>query len=160
MATRSISPRSMASASRVASVALGLPPRGSHPRPLSASEMETMRAHPLFGDHIIKPVRLLSTISAAVRNHHEWWDGTGYPDQLKGEAIPLLARIIAIADTWDACTSTRPYQVALSEEEALAVIDRLNGRHLDPSLVPPLKQVIADRKSGSRQRPESVKKAG
>jgi HD-GYP domain-containing protein (c-di-GMP phosphodiesterase class II) len=127
---------------------------------LNDAEMETMRAHPLIGDHIIKPVRLLSTISAAVRNHHEWWDGSGYPDRLKGEAIPLMARIIAIADTWDACTSTRPYQVALSEEEALAVIDRLTGRHLDPSLVPPLKAVIADRKSGSRLRPESVKKAG
>ncbi len=127
---------------------------------LNDAEMETMRAHPLIGDHIIKPVRLLSTISAAVRNHHEWWDGTGYPDRLKGEAIPLMARIIAVADTWDACTSTRPYQVALSEEEALAVIDRLNGRHLDPSLIPALKQVISDRKSGARPRPDAVKKAG
>jgi HD-GYP domain-containing protein (c-di-GMP phosphodiesterase class II) len=127
---------------------------------LNEAEMETMRAHPLIGDHIIKPVRLLSTISAAVRNHHEWWNGAGYPDRLKGEAIPLMARIIAVADTWDACTSTRPYQVALSEEEALAVIDRLDGNHLDPTLVQSLKQVIADRKSGSRQRPESVKKAG
>lgn len=127
---------------------------------LNEAEMETMRSHPLIGDHIIKPVRLLSTISAAVRNHHEWWDGTGYPDRLKGEGIPLMARIIAVADTWDACTSTRPYQVALSEEEALTVIDNLTGRHLDPSLVPALKQVIADRKSGSRARPEAVKKAG
>ena len=127
---------------------------------LNDDEMETMRAHPLIGDHIIKPVRLLSTISAAVRNHHEWWDGSGYPDRLKGEAIPLMARIIAIADTWDACTSTRPYQVALPEDEAMAVIERLTGRHLDPSLVPSLKQVIADRKSGSRSRSEVVKKAG
>lgn len=121
---------------------------------LSDNEMETMRAHPLIGDHIIKPVRLLSTIRAAVRNHHEWWDGTGYPDQLKGEAIPLMARIIAIADTWDACTSTRPYQVALSEEDALAVIDKLTGRHLDPSLVDALKAVIR-----ARPRPAEVKKA-
>lgn len=122
---------------------------------LNENEMETMRAHPLIGDHIIKPVRLLSTIRAAVRNHHEWWDGTGYPDQLKGEAIPLMARIIAIADTWDACTSTRPYQVALAEEEALAVIDRLTGRHLDPSLVDALKTVIR-----ARARPSAeVKKA-
>ena len=125
---------------------------------LNDSEMETMRAHPLIGDHIIKPVRLLSTVRAAVRNHHEWWDGTGYPDRLKGEAIPLMARIIAVADTWDACTSTRPYQVALAEEDALAVIDRLTGNHLDPSLAPALKQVILERKTGGRPRPE-VKKA-
>ncbi len=125
---------------------------------LSDTEMETMRAHPLIGDHIIKPVRLLSTVRAAVRNHHEWWDGTGYPDRLKGEAIPLMARIIAAADTWDACTSTRPYQVALAEEEAIAVIDKLNGRHLDPTIIIALKQVIFDRKNGGRTRVE-VKKA-
>lgn len=123
---------------------------------LNDSEMETMRAHPLIGDHIINPVRLLSTVRAAVRNHHEWWDGTGYPDQLKGEEIPLMARIIAVADTWDACTSTRPYQVALAEEEALAVLDKLTGRHLDPTITVALKQVILERKrSGSR--PEAKK---
>ncbi len=125
---------------------------------LDDTEMETMRAHPLIGDHIIKPVRLLSTVRAAVRNHHEWWDGTGYPDRLKGEAIPLMARIIACADTWDACTSTRPYQVALAEEEALAVVDRLTGRHLDPTLAAALKHVIFERKNGTRPRPD-VKKA-
>ena len=125
---------------------------------LNDAEMETMRSHPLIGDHIIKPVRLLSSVRAAVRNHHEWWDGTGYPDQLKGEAIPLMARIIAVADTWDACTSTRPYQVALAEDEALAVIDRLTGKHLDPALAAALKQVIGERKTVARARPE-VKKA-
>jgi HD-GYP domain-containing protein (c-di-GMP phosphodiesterase class II) len=126
---------------------------------LNETEMETMRAHALIGDHIIKPVRLLANVRAAVRNHHEWWDGTGYPDQLKGEAIPLMARIIAVADTWDACTSTRPYQVALAEEEALAVIDKLTGRHLDPALAKALKEVILERKPNGRPRPAEVKKA-
>ena len=127
------------------------------PMHLTDAEMETMKSHPVIGDDIIKPVRLLSAIRAAVRNHHEWWDGHGYPDRLKGEAIPLMARIIAVADTWDACTSTRPYQVALSEDETLGVIDKLTGTHLDPRLAAALKQVILERKA-AQAHPE-VKKA-
>jgi putative nucleotidyltransferase with HDIG domain len=115
------------------------------PARLTETEMETMKEHPVIGDRIIKPVRFLSTIRAAVRNHHERWDGKGYPDALAGEAIPLIARIINCSDTWDACTSTRPYQVALSQAQALEIVDRLTGTQLDPKVVTALKAVLARR---------------
>lgn len=113
---------------------------------LTAKEMEAMRDHPVIGDRIIKPVSFLGQIRFAVRNHHEWWDGTGYPDRLKGEEIPLSARIINAADTWDACTSTRPYQRALPEPEALAVIKKLTGSQLDPQVADALEKVINRRR--------------
>src|SRR5690348_14039046 len=80
---------------------------------LTEEEMLVMRDHPTIGDSIIGPVTFLNSVRSAVRNHHERWDGTGYPDGLKGDEIPLLARIVNCADTFDACTSTRPYQKAL-----------------------------------------------
>ena len=112
---------------------------------LTAAEMEVMRDHPVIGDRIIKPVSFLKEIRFAVRNHHERFDGTGYPDRLKGEEIPLVARIVNCADTWDACTSTRPYQRALSDEEALAVVDRLTGTQIDPKVAAAMKAVIQRR---------------
>ncbi|MFT3841768.1 MAG: HD domain-containing protein [Myxococcaceae bacterium] len=116
------------------------------PARLDDREMVAMREHPVIGDNIIRPVRLLSKIRAAVRNHHEWYDGTGYPDGLKGDAIPLIARIVACADTWDACTSTRPYQVALNPHDALAVIDRLTGTQIDPKVAAALRRIIERKK--------------
>lgn len=113
---------------------------------LTTSEMEAMRDHPVIGDRIIKPVSFLGQIRSAVRNHHEWWDGTGYPDRLKGDEIPLAARIINAADTWDACTSTRPYQRALPEAEAIAVIQKLTGTQLDPAVAAALEKVVARRR--------------
>ncbi len=117
------------------------------PTRLDDREMTAMREHPVIGDNIIRPVRLLSKIRAAVRNHHEWWDGTGYPDGLKGEDIPMIARIVACADTWDACTSTRPYQVALNPNDALAVIDRLTGTQIDPKVADALRHVVERRRA-------------
>lgn len=113
---------------------------------LTSKEMELMRDHPVIGDRIIKPVSSLAQIRFMVRNHHEWWDGTGYPDRLKGEEIPLVARIISAADTWDACTSTRPYQRALPEAEAVGVIQKLTGTQLDPKVAAALETVIARRR--------------
>jgi putative two-component system response regulator len=68
--------------------------------------------------------------------HHERWDGNGYPDGLKGEAIPLSARIMAIADVYDALISKRPYKLAYTHEKALNIIKLESGKHFDPSLVP------------------------
>ena len=67
--------------------------------------------------------------------HHEKWDGTGYPRGLKGEEIPLVARLFAVVDVWDALTSDRPYRPAWSEEEALDYIREQSGRHFDPQVV-------------------------
>ena len=110
---------------------------------LTDQEMAIMREHPAIGDAIIGPVSFLGAVRACVRHHHERWDGTGYPDKLKGEDIPLLARIVACADTFDACTSTRPYQKAMPLEKAMEILDNLSGAQLDPKVVQALKQVLA-----------------
>lgn len=110
---------------------------------LTDQEMAIMREHPAIGDAIIGPVSFLGAVRACVRHHHERWDGTGYPDRLQGEDIPLLARIVACADTFDACTSTRPYQKAMPLEKAMEILDNLSGAQLDPQVVLALRRVLA-----------------
>jgi HD-GYP domain-containing protein (c-di-GMP phosphodiesterase class II) len=109
---------------------------------LTDPEMAIMREHPEIGASIIEPVTFLGPVRAAVRSHHENWDGTGYPDKNRGEEIPLVARIVAAADTFDACTSTRPYQKAMPLPEAMAVMERLRGTRLDPKVVDALRRVV------------------
>lgn len=115
---------------------------------LTAEEMKVMREHPVIGDVIIQPVSFLVSVRAAVRSHHERWDGSGYPDALKGEAIPLIARIVNCADTFDACTSTRPYQQAHPLEKARAIMDGLRGTQLDPKVLDALWRLLE--KKGAR----------
>ncbi|MFL5321404.1 MAG: HD domain-containing phosphohydrolase [Myxococcaceae bacterium] len=115
---------------------------------LTDDEMTVMRTHPEIGDSIIQPVSFLASVRAAIRNHHERYDGTGYPDKLKGEAIPLIARIVNCADTFDACTSTRPYQKAMPLSEAWTILERLRGTQLDPKVLDGLKRVLE--KKGAR----------
>jgi len=109
---------------------------------LTDEEMTIMREHPAIGDSIIKPISFLQAMRACVRSHHERWDGTGYPDKLAGEDIPLLARIVACADTFDACTSTRPYQKAMPLEKAMEILENLSGKQLDPVVVSALRRVL------------------
>ncbi|MFL5347066.1 MAG: HD domain-containing phosphohydrolase [Hyalangium sp.] len=109
---------------------------------LTDAEMAIMREHPAIGDSIIGPVSFLSGVRSCVRSHHERWDGSGYPDKLKGEDIPMLARIVACADTFDACTSTRPYQKAMPLEQAMQILDKLSGAQLDPRVVLALRGVL------------------
>jgi HD-GYP domain-containing protein (c-di-GMP phosphodiesterase class II) len=109
---------------------------------LTDEEMTIMREHPAIGDAIIKPISFLQAMRACVRSHHERWDGTGYPDGLKGEEIPILARIVGCADTFDACTSTRPYQKAMPLEKAMDILDNLSGKQLDPAVVAALRRVL------------------
>ncbi len=127
---------------------------------LTDDEMAIMREHPLIGDTIIAPVSFLASVRATVRNHHERWDGTGYPDRMKGEEIPLLARIVNCADTFDACTSTRPYQKAMPLDRALEILEGLRGTQLDPKVLDALRRVVEKkgvRLEGSRS---PVKLAG
>jgi putative nucleotidyltransferase with HDIG domain len=113
--------------------------------PLTAAETELARSHPRVGAEIVAGVQFLAAAAPAIRNHHERWDGTGYPDRLAGEAIPLVARIVNAADTWDACTSTRPYQKAIETGEALAILARLRGTQLDPAVHEALVAVVRRR---------------
>ena len=109
---------------------------------LTPEEMSVMREHPAIGASIVGPVSFLGTARDAVRSHHEKWNGTGYPEGLKGQAIPLIARVVACADTWDACTSTRPYQRAMGPQAAMEVMNRLRGVSLDPDVVDALRRVL------------------
>ena len=109
---------------------------------LTPDEMVIMREHPSIGASIVGPVSFLGTARDAVRSHHEKWNGTGYPEGLKGHAIPLIARVVACADTWDACTSTRPYQRAMGAQAAMEVMTRLRGVSLDPDVVDALRRVL------------------
>src|SRR5262249_2331885 len=95
-----------------------------------------------IGASIVGPVTFLGTARDAVRSHHEKWNGTGYPEGLKGEAIPLIARVVACADTWDACTSTRPYHRAMGVHAAMEGMTRLRGVSLDPAVVDALRRVL------------------
>ena len=109
---------------------------------LSDEEMVVMRRHPEIGGSIVGPVAFLAHVLPAVRNHHERWDGNGYPDRLKGEQIPMIARIVNAADTWDACTSTRPYQNAMPYEKAIAVLRSLSGTQCDPAVIVALERAL------------------
>lgn len=126
---------------------------------LTDDEMRVMRAHPSIGAEIVGHVSFLRPVIAAVRSHHERWDGAGYPDGLQGEQIPLVARIVNAADTWDACTTTRPYQAALTTDEALAVLRKLAGAQLDPKVAHALERVVQRGLVPRRDSPSSERAA-
>jgi HD-GYP domain-containing protein (c-di-GMP phosphodiesterase class II) len=113
------------------------------PGPLTAAERASIQEHPARGDAIIGGIRSLRRERGGVRAHHERLDGSGYPDGLRGEAIPLEARIIAVADTYDALTSQRAYRAALPPARALAIIAAEAGDKLDPRCVAALPAALA-----------------
>src|SRR5581483_9239026 len=105
------------------------------PGPLDSDQLRIMRTHPLIGESIVQPLRSGVPLRPIVRHHHERVDGTGYPDGLKGRAIPHLARIVAVCDAFDALTSDRPYRKAKSADEALAILQDGADRQWDGEAV-------------------------
>jgi putative nucleotidyltransferase with HDIG domain len=105
------------------------------PGPLTSAEWDLMRHHAIVGSSILESTPLSAAVKDAVRHVHERWDGGGYPDQLKGEQIPLPARILAVADAFEAMTSTRPYRRALSPAKARGELQRKRGTQFDPRVV-------------------------
>ena len=105
------------------------------PGTLTPEEMTQIREHPVHGESILRPIIELAQITKIVRHHHERYDGTGYPDKLKGLEIPLGARIMAVADTYDAITSRRPYRGEESHHFAVKEIIRCSGAQFDPEVV-------------------------
>ncbi len=133
------------------------------PAALEQKEWEPIRTHPELGVEILKHVVELSKCLPAILHHHENWDGTGYPRGVKGEAIPLEARILSVADAYDAITSPRPYRTQLSLKDAMDELRRCAGTQFDPALVPVFCELmqpggkdaaIADRRSETQSSPE------
>jgi putative nucleotidyltransferase with HDIG domain len=107
----------------------------SKPDRLTRDEWMLMKEHPADGEKLVANVSQLHDVLPAVRHHHERWDGAGYPDGLRGEAIPLMARVMAIADTIDAMTSDRSYRRGLSVDEVRTEVERCAGSQFDPAIV-------------------------
>ena len=117
------------------------------PGSLSDDEMVQMRHHPLIGANILKPVAFPWAITPIVRHHHECWDGSGYPANLRGEEIPLLARILTVADSFEAMTADRPYRAGRSEAEAIEELDRCSGSQFDPRIVAAFTRILQEEES-------------
>jgi HD-GYP domain-containing protein (c-di-GMP phosphodiesterase class II) len=112
------------------------------PGPLDDEESKIIKGHPEKGHSILEPLEQLSSSLPGILHHHERLDGNGYPHGLKGDDIPFFARIIAVADTFDAMTSSRAYRSAKSPEEALAIMEQVAGSQLDPDLLEVFKEVF------------------
>lgn len=122
--------------------------------PLSSAEWEMIRKHPVWGAEIIKPIGMLQPIVPMVLHHHENYDGSGYPDGLKGKNIPLFARILRVVDSFDAITTNRPYHTLLSREDALKEIGRYRGLHYDPMIVDLFCKCISEHDTARSVMPE------
>ncbi len=115
--------------------------------PLTPDETKIMQQHPIIGEAIVKPVRSLQRVVELVRGHHERYDGGGYPGGLKGEEIPLGARILAVADTYDAMITDRPYRKRLPLDTAKAELKKLAGTQLDPAAVEAFLRVLSQKET-------------
>ena len=114
------------------------------PTALTDEEFEVMKTHPVKGALIMGQIPQLKDVIPGMKHHHEKWDGTGYPDGLAGEEIPPLARIVAVADTFDAMTTTRPYQKAMKIGFVVGKIRQFSGVRFDPVVVAALDRAFAD----------------
>lgn len=115
---------------------LGIPEKiMQKPGKLTASEYQMVQQHPLYAHEWLIHRSEFEPAKVIPLFHHERWDGTGYPYGLKGEEIPILARIVAVCDVWDAITSDRPYRKAMDQSQALSLIHSKSGTHFDPQVV-------------------------
>jgi putative two-component system response regulator len=127
---------------------------------LTEEEWQIMRQHTVRGEEICRPMKTLAPVLPIIRSHHERWDGSGYPDNLRGEEIPLLARILQVADIYDALTTARPYKPAFSHDRAIAVMmEEARRGWRDPELVPLFAEVVRRHEeinAADWKRPESM----
>ncbi len=114
------------------------------PGPLDEGEWEVMRRHPTYAYEMLAPVAFLRPALDIPRCHHEKWDGTGYPECLRSEQIPLAARLFAVVDVWDALRSDRPYRKAWDRGRVLDYIQGLAGTHFDPQVVGTFLSLMAE----------------
>jgi putative two-component system response regulator len=117
------------------------------PGPLSPDEWVVMRHHPVIGERICSPLRSFRYVLPIIRHHHERFNGSGYPDGLEGEKIPVTARVLQLADVYDALTTERPYKRALSQDEAMTTMEQEVQRGWwDPALFGQFRQMMAERR--------------
>jgi len=122
---------------------LGIPDRVLHkPGPLTPDEYDQVKQHAIIGADILAAIAFPRPLPLIVRHHHENWDGSGYPDRLRGKAIPLGARVLAIVDCYDALTSDRPYRRALSHGCAVAMIDERRATMYDPDIADAFLRIV------------------
>lgn len=127
---------------------LGIPDRLLHkPGPLTPDEYDQVKQHAIIGADILSAMAFPGPLALIVRHHHENWDGTGYPDGLQGEAIPIGARVLAIVDCYDALTSDRPYRRALSHDRATAMILERRGTMYEPAIADTFVRIIEELRS-------------
>ena len=107
--------------------------------------MDIIKKHPTYGNAILGPLKFLGEVSELVKYHHERWDGKGYPDGLGGSDIPVLARIIAVADSYDAMTSNRPYRLARENKEAIDELMRCSGTQFDKDIVDTFRKIYSSK---------------
>ena len=118
--------------------------------PLTAAERQVMNGHAARGAELIGNLPALAPARLGVLHHHERWDGQGYPEGLAGEAIPLLARVVAVIDAYEAMTSDRPYRTAMDPAAAVAEIERHAGTQFDPQVVQAFLEVLSLREARAR----------
>jgi putative nucleotidyltransferase with HDIG domain len=114
------------------------------PGRLSPEEMLKMREHPGKGAHILANIVELKDVITWIRHHHEWYDGNGYPDRIAADEIPLEARVIAVADSFDAMTSDRPYRKGMTADVAIENMGKCSGSQFDPHILRTFKSVCED----------------
>ncbi|CAA7599523.1 HD/PDEase domain protein [Acididesulfobacillus acetoxydans] len=120
------------------------------PGRLTDDEWQEVQSHPVVGESIVKKITFLFDVGLVIRHHHEHYDGSGYPDRLVGEAIPLESRIIAVADSFDAITSNRSYRKGKSRDEAITELRHVAGTQLDPRLVAILIKILGEEEKCAR----------
>jgi len=113
-------------------------------RALTEEEMALVRQHPRVGAFLVEDIPWPYPIAPLIRHHHERWDGGGYPDGLKGDEIPLGARLIHLCEAFDAMTSPTSYRAVLSDYQAIDILDSKAGTQFDPDLTPEFKRMVAD----------------
>jgi putative nucleotidyltransferase with HDIG domain len=123
------------------------------PGKLSDEQWEEIRRHPGIGVEILEPIPVFHDILPIVHYHHERWDGAGYPAGLAGEAIPLLARVVAVADVYDALTSDRPYRAGMPREKAIQIIEEGSGTQFDAAIVPVLRRALGRLEEARQEEP-------
>ena len=117
------------------------------PGPLDKEEWEIMHRHPIIAYELLKDIEYLMPSLDIPYSHHEWWDGSGYPNGLSGEEIPIAARMFSLVDVYDALISDRPYRKAFPKTEAIDLILSLKGKQFDPQLTDIFLEIIAEDKT-------------